>query len=95
MARVLVNVTRSDWAIHFIGPDGRTRVGPWLLLESADQVRTILKWGGASAADLEEHATNMRRWGASSVALEMTDGKLEALIARAAGGRGQATSCGR
>jgi hypothetical protein len=32
MARVLCNVMADDWSVNFIGPDGKTRVGPWLLL---------------------------------------------------------------
>jgi hypothetical protein len=40
--RVLVNVMCSDWSVHFIGPDGRTRIGPWLLLDNHDEVRAIL-----------------------------------------------------
>jgi hypothetical protein len=27
MNRVLVNVASSDWAVHFIGFDGKTRIG--------------------------------------------------------------------
>ena len=30
--RVLVNVANSDWAVHFIAPDGKTRIGPWLCM---------------------------------------------------------------
>jgi hypothetical protein len=40
--RVLVNVMCSDWSVHFIGPDGQTRIGPWLLLDNHDEVRAIL-----------------------------------------------------
>jgi hypothetical protein len=25
-------VMADDWSVNFIGPDGKTRVGPWLLL---------------------------------------------------------------
>ena len=41
MHRVLVNVSHSDWSVHFIGPDGQTRIGPWLLLDSPDEVLAI------------------------------------------------------
>jgi hypothetical protein len=57
--RVLVNVMESDWSLHFIGPDGHTRVGPWLLLESHDEVGDILRWGNISEAELTEHETNI------------------------------------
>jgi hypothetical protein len=39
MASVLCNVMTSDWSVNFIGPDGKTRIGPWLLLDSHDEVR--------------------------------------------------------
>jgi len=42
MHRVLLNVASSDWSVHFIAPDGRTRIGPWLLLDSHDEVLEIL-----------------------------------------------------
>jgi hypothetical protein len=56
MPRVLVNVTSNDWAAHFIGPDGKTRIGPWLLLDGPEEVHAILRWGNASDEDLSEHA---------------------------------------
>ena len=46
-ASCLVNVASSDWAVHFIAPDGKTRIGPWLLHESHDQVLMILEWCGS------------------------------------------------
>ena len=54
--RVLANVAKSDWAVHFIGPDGRTRIGPWLLFDSHKEVLEILRWGDISADEFE----NMR-----------------------------------
>lgn len=82
MARVLVNVMASDWAVHFIGSDGRTRIGPWLLLDSHDEVRAILRWGNVSAAELEEHESSIRRWNVSSVSLDLTERQMAALIER-------------
>ena len=85
MARVLVNVMESDWSVHFIGPDGRTRIGPWLLLDSHDEVLAILRRGNVSAEQLAEHESCMRRWGVSSVALDLSEGQLAALIKRGQG----------
>ncbi len=28
--------------MHFIAPDGKTRIGPWLLHDSHDDVRTLI-----------------------------------------------------
>ena len=85
MARVLVNVMASGWSVHFIGPDGRSRIGPWLLCDSHDEVRGILKWGEASAEEMAEHERSIRGWGASSVVLDLPDAKVAALIARGKG----------
>ena len=32
MHEILCNVAASDWDVYFIDADGRTRIGPWLLL---------------------------------------------------------------
>jgi hypothetical protein len=45
MNRVMVNVGSDDWSVHFIAPDGKTRIGPWLLLDSHDEFRKLLSWG--------------------------------------------------
>jgi hypothetical protein len=42
--RVLVNISLNDWAVHFIAPDGQTRIGPWLLHDSHKEVLKILPW---------------------------------------------------
>jgi hypothetical protein len=83
--RVLVNVMQTDWSVHFIGPDGKTRIGPWLLLDSHDEVLEILRWGNVAAEELAEHESSLRRWGCSSVVIMLTDAKLAALIERGRG----------
>jgi hypothetical protein len=83
--RVLSNVMESDWSLHCIGPDGQTRVGPWLLLDSHDEVREILPWGSASEAELVDHESNIRRWGAYTVVLLLTDRQPKQLIERGKG----------
>ena len=85
MPRVLVNVMSSEWSVHFIGPDGQTRIGPWLLFDSHDEVRSLLRWGNPSDADMEEHESSIRRWGCSSVAWNITDKQLAQLIERGKG----------
>ena len=61
MHRVLVNVATYDWSVHFIGPDGNTRIGPWLLHDSHDEVLEILRWCGITDKELEEHHNAIRR----------------------------------
>jgi hypothetical protein len=85
MARVLCNVMFSDWSVHFIAPDGRTRIGPWLLLDSHEEVRAILRWGNITAEELEVHENSIRRWSVSSAVLHLTEQQLGALIERGRG----------
>jgi hypothetical protein len=58
---------------------------PWLLLDSHDEVRAILRWGNISAEELAEHEGSIRRWGVSSAVLNLTDQQLAALIERGRG----------
>jgi hypothetical protein len=85
MPRVLINVDGRDWAVHFIVPDGRTRVGPWLLLDSHEEVLAILQWGHVTAEQLESHENSLRQWNVSSVGLMLTDAQLSQLIERGKG----------
>jgi hypothetical protein len=54
----------SDWSVNFIGPDGKTRIGPWLLLDSHDEVRAILRWGNITAEELTPSQPNIVALGA-------------------------------
>ncbi len=76
---------QSDWAVHFIAPDGRTRIGPWLLHDTHEEVRRLLSWGNLSAEEMEKHETNMRRWGFSSVVWQLSDRQFRQLIKRGKG----------
>jgi hypothetical protein len=48
------DVLSSDWAVHFIEPDGKTRIGPWLLHESHDEVLTSLIWGNPTEDEIKD-----------------------------------------
>jgi hypothetical protein len=85
MPRVLMNIMETDWSVHFIGPDHSTRVGPWLLFDCREEVIAILQWGGASAESIEQHDRDLRRWGVSSVALDLTARQFEQLNERGRG----------
>ena len=78
MARVLCNVMTGDWSVNFVGPDGKTRIGSWVLLNSHDEVRAILRWGNITAEELAKHENSIRRWGISSAVLNLTDRQLAA-----------------
>jgi hypothetical protein len=85
MPRVLVNIQSSEWSVHFIAPDGKTRVGPWLLHDTHEEVLAILKWGNITPRELAEHMSSIRRWGCSSAHLELTERQYVALIERGRG----------
>lgn len=85
MHRVLVNVMSNDWSVHFIGPDGKTRIGPWLLLDSHDEVVSILRWGNITAEELAVHESSIRCWSVSSVVVYLTNEQIAALIRRGRG----------
>ena len=85
MHRVLVNVMSSEWSVHFIAPDGTTRIGPWLLHDSHEEVLKILRWCEITDEELAEHHSSIRGWGCSSAVVMLTDAKLAALIERGRG----------
>lgn len=49
------------------------------------EVDAVLAWGNVFAEELEEHETNIRRWGTSSVVWQLTDRQLAQLIERGKG----------
>ena len=65
MHRVLVNVMSSNWSVHFIGPDRQIGIRPWLLFDSHDEVRSVLRSANPSDADMGEHESSVRGWGCS------------------------------
>gem|GEM_PF-6823605 len=83
--RILCNVMQSDWSVHFIDHDGQTRIGPWILLDTHEEVLEILRWGEITEEELEDHNRSIRRWGFSSAELLLTDAKRAQLLRRAIG----------
>jgi hypothetical protein len=80
--RISCHVMSSDWAVHFIDTDYRTRIGPWLLCDSAEDVEKSLVWGHATLDDLEEHRLNIHRWGVGGAPLHLTSRERHQLIVR-------------
>ncbi len=85
MHRVLADVASSEWSVHFIAPDGKMRIGPWLLHDSHEEVLKILAWCEISDEELAEHHSSIRRWGCNSAVVWLTDAKLSVLIERGRG----------
>lgn len=83
----------GDWSVHFIGSDGKTRIGPWLLLDSHEEVRAILRWGNITEEELAEH----ERASEDGVCLPLFSisptGSSQRSSNEAAAGHGTATSC--
>jgi hypothetical protein len=75
----------SDWAVHFIDTDYRTRIGPWLLCDSAEKVMKILEWGQITPEDLAEHHRNIARWGVGGGTLHLSSRERHQLIVRGHG----------
>jgi len=76
---------QSNWAVHFIDTDGRTRIGPWLLCDAAEEVEKVLLWGHATLEDLAEHRRNITRWGVGGATLHLTSRERHQLIVRGQG----------
>lgn len=85
MPRILVNIQSSEWSVHFMAADCKTRIGPWLLFDTHDEVREILRWGNITPEELAEHESSIRRWGTSSAWVELTDSQFAALLKRGIG----------
>ena len=76
---------QRDWAVHFIDSDYRTRIGPWLLCDSHEDVLKILHWGHIAPEDLAEHYRNIARWGVGGGWLHLSSRERHQLIARGHG----------
>src|SRR5882757_7483512 len=83
--RILINFQSQDWSVHFMDSDGKTRIGPWLLFDSADDIRRIFKWARATPEQLEDFESCIRRWGQGSVSVTLTDKQRAHLIERGKG----------
>jgi hypothetical protein len=82
---ITCNVMASDWAVHFIDTDYRTRIGPWLLCDSADEVVRVLEGAQMSADQLAAHHRNVARWGVGGGTLHLSSRERDQLIARGQG----------
>ena len=74
-----------DWSVTFTDTDHKTRIGPWLLCDSHDEVLRILTWGHISGRELDEHHRNIRRWGVGGGTLHLSSRERFQLIAKGQG----------
>ena len=86
MPPITVQIKSSKWSVTFTGPDGQIRVGPWLLFNSHEEVRTkVLRWGNISTEELERHERHILVWGVSTVNVNLSHEQFNALIRRGVG----------
>jgi hypothetical protein len=82
---IYCHVAESDWAVHFMDTDEKTRIGPWLLCENHAEVVKILRWGHMTDDELDQHHINMRRWGVGGGKLHLSSRERHQLIDRGRG----------
>jgi hypothetical protein len=75
----------QSWSVTFREHRTNTAVGPWVLLDSAEEVLRLLTWGNISHADLEQHHCNLKRWGVGGGLLHLTTKQYHQLRARRVG----------
>jgi hypothetical protein len=79
------HVMRVGWSVTFIDVDYKTRIGPWLLCDTHEEVLKILAWGHVTAEDLAKHHCNIARWGVGGGNLHLSGRERHQLIARGHG----------
>lgn len=89
---ILCHVIQSGWSVTFTETDGQTRIGPWLLCNSHEDVLQILTWGHIEKDSLAMHHRNLARWSVGSGTLYLSTKERYQLVARGRVGRGMGTS---
>ncbi len=80
--RILTNVVGvTDSAVHFMDEDGCTRIGPWLILDTLQDVETLLRKGNITDDDLAEFQRDMRAWGQTSTHIHLDADAYAKLVA--------------
>lgn len=83
---VLCNVFSTDWCVHFLDADYKTRIGPWLLFDSREDFEAkVLTWGHVSERGMEEYRHDLNRTTFSTVRLHLTEGERAGLVDRGRG----------
>ena len=90
MHELIANIQGNGWAVHFLETDCRTRVGPWLLLDTHERVLMMLSRVHVRPENMVAHHEHIRAWGVDSLHFHMTDQQYADLVA--AGMRDQRTA---
>ncbi|WP_148210157.1 hypothetical protein [Candidatus Korobacter versatilis] len=81
--RVLLNfVSRKTLTIHTMAEDCRTRIGPFLDVQSSATLLRLLRYIGANDRAIADYEFAMRSWGQGSVFVDINDAGLKLLQIR-------------
>jgi hypothetical protein len=82
--RVLVNFQQNDgWWVHCIAEDARTPISPYVSVKEEATLIHLLRYVGATDAEIEEVQKCIRRWGRGSVRIDLSPGCKNLLCIRA------------
>jgi len=86
MTDVTVHVASSEWCIHFVITLTQTPIGPWLLFDSSEDIKSkVFRWGSVAEEEIQQYEIDLRRWGNAGVHMLLNDQQLRVLAARARG----------
>ena|ERR1700733_988250 len=72
--RILVNFMHRDgWSVHCLAADARTLISGWVMVRTNETLLRLLKASGATTAQMDEIADDMRRMGRGSTFIEVND----------------------
>ena len=83
--RVMVNfmLRRETWFVHAVSDDSKTTIGPILPVSDQPTLIRLLRYVGATDAELEKVDERIREWGQGSVFISLTPGRRNLLRIRA------------
>lgn len=74
--RVMVNFTLRDcWSVHCVSEDALTCVSPTLLVSDQPTLIRLLRYVGATDAELKKVDERIRDWGRGSVIISLAPGR--------------------
>jgi hypothetical protein len=76
----------AGWCVHFVVTSSQVPIGPWLLFESSEEVKTkMFHWGTATDEEMKQYEIDLRHWGHAGVHILLSDRQLRTLAERARG----------
>ena len=82
--RVMVNFALRDcWSVHCVSKDALTCISPTLLVPDQPTLIRLLRYVGATDAELKKVDERIREWGRGSVIISLAPGRRNLLRIRA------------